>query len=220
MDHEIAVRTQAVDRYLMGELRAAEREAFEEHFFVCAHCSRELRDGAMFIENARALFQQESRDHSFPLPAARTGPRIWASYGLRAAMLALLALAGYQNLYLFPRYAGELAAYRDPSSMPEFPLAGAVRGTARTVELPKQASFYWLRFDVPPSSSGYQWFLEDSLGRKVVPPTRLTPLDGAARVLVPAHSTPDGEYVLVVTGSAPAAAEIGRYRWKIQRKGT
>ena len=40
MEHEQATATLAAERYILNELTAAEREAFEEHYFVCERCAR------------------------------------------------------------------------------------------------------------------------------------------------------------------------------------
>src|ERR1700682_4145887 len=61
MDHNQAARIQAPARYLLGELTLPEREDFEEHFFTCRECADELRTGAMFAANARAVFRDQAR---------------------------------------------------------------------------------------------------------------------------------------------------------------
>jgi hypothetical protein len=60
-DHQQAVSSQAVERYLLGELTSPLREAFEDHFFGCSHCAEALRTGSLLRENVRALSQAEPR---------------------------------------------------------------------------------------------------------------------------------------------------------------
>ena len=50
MNHNEAVREQAVERYLLGELPEDARARFEEHFFDCALCAADLKDGAVFVD--------------------------------------------------------------------------------------------------------------------------------------------------------------------------
>jgi hypothetical protein len=38
IDHQDAVKSLMAERYLLGELNAGEREAYEEHFFSCDAC--------------------------------------------------------------------------------------------------------------------------------------------------------------------------------------
>ncbi|MBS1835683.1 MAG: zf-HC2 domain-containing protein [Acidobacteria bacterium] len=54
-DHQQAVASQAVERYLLGDLDPALRESFEKHFFGCPTCAEALRTGAVLEEAARAL---------------------------------------------------------------------------------------------------------------------------------------------------------------------
>jgi hypothetical protein len=101
MDHHEAAKSHAVERYLLGELQGAEREAFEEHFFDCQECAEQARLGAMFQANARAVLRQEPELFS-PVPARRLP---W-NFGYAASLAACAALAmvvGYQNLVQIPR---------------------------------------------------------------------------------------------------------------------
>lgn len=58
-DHQQAISSQAVERYLLGELASPLREAFEDHFFACPQCAEALRVGYALRENARALLRGE-----------------------------------------------------------------------------------------------------------------------------------------------------------------
>ncbi len=111
MEHKEAIRIHAVDRYLLGELTAVEREEFEEHFFSCGECSEDLHVGAILVDNSRAVLREELPD---PVPASpasppRPGWRLWWSQVPLAAAIALLAVVGYQNLKVLPEYRRQLA---------------------------------------------------------------------------------------------------------------
>jgi len=54
-EHQQAVASQAVERYLLGDLDPAFREQFEAHFFGCPMCAEALRTGAVLEEAAGAL---------------------------------------------------------------------------------------------------------------------------------------------------------------------
>jgi len=43
-EHLAAVDSMAAERFILGEMDQAERDAFEEHFFDCVECSRDVRD--------------------------------------------------------------------------------------------------------------------------------------------------------------------------------
>ena len=58
MDHAEATAANAVDRYLLGELSAAEADALEEHYFDCVDCAEELRVGMRFMNGGRGLARE------------------------------------------------------------------------------------------------------------------------------------------------------------------
>lgn len=60
MDHDHAVQTHAVERYLLKEMTPAERLEFEEHYFDCVVCAEDLRAAARFIDEAKAVWQDEA----------------------------------------------------------------------------------------------------------------------------------------------------------------
>lgn len=57
MDHTEAVRSQAVVKYVLGELSEILREEFEEHYFQCAECARDLQATVEFASACRQIFR-------------------------------------------------------------------------------------------------------------------------------------------------------------------
>ena len=55
MDHLHAYETKAPERYVLGELTAAEAEDFELHYFDCEQCAVAVESSQLFIANARAV---------------------------------------------------------------------------------------------------------------------------------------------------------------------
>jgi len=68
MDHQLALSTQAVERYTLGELTSPQREEFEEHFFDCPECAAALREFESFAINTRAVFTEEEAEAKAPAP--------------------------------------------------------------------------------------------------------------------------------------------------------
>src|SRR6267378_1972281 len=96
MDHNQAARIQAPARYLLGELSLPEREDFEEHFFTCRECAEELRTGAMFAANARAVFRDQVHRPTPVIPAThQPDARFWAWLrpSFQPALTAAFAIA-------------------------------------------------------------------------------------------------------------------------------
>jgi hypothetical protein len=93
MDHRAATETFAADRYLLGEMSADEREAFEEHFFDCAQCAEEVRAGALLEDGVRGGLLVAS----VPARASRAW---WPAIAAPWAVAATLAIvAGYEFVH-------------------------------------------------------------------------------------------------------------------------
>jgi anti-sigma factor RsiW len=70
MDHAKAIETNAAERYLLGELDDAEAEMYEEHYFDCADCADDVREGMRLIEGIRDVETGKRRPDEPPAPVA------------------------------------------------------------------------------------------------------------------------------------------------------
>src|ERR1041385_2643668 len=105
MDHNEAVRLHAAVKYVLGELPAAERDSFEEHYFDCAECALDMQAAAVFAENARNLLRQEARaaDVRGAAPAG-SGWFAWLKPIVAVPAFAVLLLfVAYQNVVTIPQ---------------------------------------------------------------------------------------------------------------------
>ena len=219
MDHEKAIRTNAVERYLLDELTSDERQEFEEHFFSCGECSEDLHAGAVLVDNSRALLREEFRDPVPASPAATPRRRGWSlrwSYAPLAASIALAAVVGYQNLKVIPEYRREMAADAAAAAPPHFDLRPAVRGAVPAISLAKGARFFEIGAEeVEPAAGGYDCAIEDAKGsvraRFRAPSVQS---DDKLSVLVDRRQITPGEYMLVVRRAADDAG-IGRYPFSV-----
>src|ERR1700739_2935578 len=123
MNHNEAVREQAVERYLLGELPEDARARFEEHFFDCALCAADLKDGAIFVDALR-LDQQ-------PPPSS-------------------LLVVAYQNILVLPGLRRSVAVAQAPAVLNNVVLANIdARGTdIPKITAPAHGSFL-ISVDVP-----------------------------------------------------------------------
>jgi hypothetical protein len=221
MEHKEAIRIQAVDRYLLGELTAAEREEFEDHFFSCGECSEDLHTGAILVDNSRAVLREEFPD---PVPASpgvppRPGWRFWWPPVPLAAAIALLAVVGYQNLKVIPEYRRQLSEDTGAAVPPYVAIRPAVRGDVQVVALPKGARFFEIGAEeVDPAADGYSCQILDGRGNTVFR-FHAPPIAAGAKlnVLLNAGRMAPGQYVLVV-GKSSDNAEIGRYPFSFEIK--
>jgi hypothetical protein len=53
IDHDEAVKSLMAERYLLGELNAGERDAYEEHLFGCEACFQQVKTGTDLIGQLR-----------------------------------------------------------------------------------------------------------------------------------------------------------------------
>ena len=227
MDHVEAVKTGAVERYLLGQLSDSESEDFERHFFGCTHCTEELRAGAVFEENARAVFDEDSPGSARAVePGTETGGgrlSFWSLLWQRPwnvapalAALALLAVVGYQNLVMIPGLRGELRGALSPQPVASHVLPPIARGDIRVLDVAKDSRFYTIYMDPAwqGSFSEYLCSAQDESGStrfsvRVPAPPPGKPIE----ILMSTAAIPSGRYTVVVRGAGPGRpeADLARY---------
>jgi anti-sigma factor RsiW len=79
MNHDDAIRSNAVARYLLGEMDEAELERYEAHFFACRVCAREIAVGRELIESLRAALAAPATSRSHKLQRCRVLVRSYTS---------------------------------------------------------------------------------------------------------------------------------------------
>lgn len=218
MDHEIAVQTGAVERYVLGEMETEEREQFEEHFFECENCSMDVRAGAVFAANTRALARDEARKQQ---AAPSRGWRGWLQPAWAPAFaMLLLAVVGYQSLVSIPRLNREVASATAPRQVAVTVLSGQARGAPAPVEQTGREPLL-LVFDLPPEPVLEKYDVEilSAAGSRVADlPVTAPARGGSLHILVPDEKLEPGKYTVVVRGHGPANVEVGRYSFELRRK--
>lgn len=193
MEHFEAQETMASARYLLGEMTLEEREAFEEHFFGCSECARDVRDGSSMIDAIRAE-RRENRDGLKPVSTF--------AWILSAAAIVAVAFLGLQN--------GQLRREAEPRLLPSYSmLTIGTRGAAQTV-ISDPAKPFVLYVDIPPqpASSSYRIEIRDGSGRaKVSLPVSAEQARETITVYVPPHRLEQGKYSVVIL--AADGATIG-----------
>jgi anti-sigma factor RsiW len=109
MDHDMVVREKMTEKYLLKELDPEVRDEFEEHFFDCPECARDVRAGSEFVELSKIILEQKPEKAS-ELAAVRQPEPAWRGWlaWLRPAVVVpmfamLLVVIGYQNFVEFPQ---------------------------------------------------------------------------------------------------------------------
>lgn len=228
MNHTEAVSTDAVERYLLGQLSVSESEEFEQHFFDCLECADSLRAGAIFEDNARSVFLEErsvaGSGAAETRRPAETKPSIWAWLWQRPwtaapalASLALACVAAYQAFVVIPGLRGQLHDALSPQPVASHVLPPISRGDFRVLEVPKTGRFYGIYMDPTweGSFAAYLCLVQDESGS-----TRFSlrvpapPLGEPIQILMARSTLPSGRYTVVIRNAAESGkpeAEIGRY---------
>jgi hypothetical protein len=174
MDHNEAVRLQAAEKYLLGELPREQHAAFEEHFFDCSACAEEMKATAAFMESARQVSRQqvsEAVDIKGLVPASTT--RGWFAW-LRPAFAvpvfaALLLFIGYQNGVTIPNLKQASPGVVIGEGAKSFSLLSADsrgEGTSAPKIVVGSREDFRLEVDMPGNSlTGYSCQIQDESGK-------------------------------------------------------
>ena len=169
MDHNEAVRLQAAEKYVLGEFSTDLRDEYEEHFFDCAECARDLKAAAVFVDTAREVLrvapQKSVEKHAVP---ARGGWFAWFPPIVAVPAFAVLLLVlAYQNFVTIPNGRVKHASVAAQILFSSYPLRGVNTAgeEGRTVSI-RQGEAFLLNFDFVPTRSfdGYVAHLQDAAG--------------------------------------------------------
>lgn len=203
MDHKEAVDTMAAQRYILDELSPAERDGFEEHYFGCADCAADVRDGAQIADTIRN--GKSSR-------AALAPRRSRAGWLAAAAAVPLLVFLGYQNVML----RSALVASRSVQVMHSISLLNAEsRGGGEDNVVDDASRPFGIYADIPPRANATRYVLTivDSNGRVFVTQA-ITPEQAreSVQLVVPGNSLAPGHYsVRVRTEPAGTSEPAGSF---------
>jgi hypothetical protein len=204
MDHDVVVREKMTERYLLDELDPEIRDEFEEHYFDCPDCARDVHAGFEFVEQSKVVMAESPEPvaiHAAGRGPARSGWFAWFRPAFAAPVFALLlAVVGYQNLVTFPKMKDALMK---PQVLPWASVnLGTWGGDAQPIGVP-QGSGFLLLVRIPPDGTYTQYIadlynpkggLEWSLAFPANPGQDEWPMR------VPSASRESGQYKLSVRG--------------------
>jgi len=224
MDHKTAERAMAVEKYLLDEFSPEEKDDFEEHFFSCEECARDLKLGAAFMAHAKESLMTDSANArvSAPVKTPKRDRFRWFSPAFALpAMAFMLGLVVFQNLVQLPELHRSLEAMNAPAVLPKADLqSGSSRGGDATVVTAKAGELFQLTIDIPDTANvAHSAELYDASGRKLwtlaIPED--APRDGLA--LKMPGNLPSGSYSLVVRqAGAGESSGSSQYRFILQRQ--
>lgn len=167
MNHADAIRLGACEKYLLGDLAAPLRDEFEEHYFQCAECARDVQSASLFVTASREALQEPTA----PSPVREsTAASRWFRWLRPAfalpAFAALLLVLGYETLVAVPHWRRLAAQATSPVLLnPVLLHPGISRGTAPVVSItPGQPFALYLDIPTDPPYPSYLVRLQSSNG--------------------------------------------------------
>jgi anti-sigma factor RsiW len=215
MTHAEALQTLASERYLLGEMKEPEREAFEDHYFSCAACAEDVRLGAVLRDGTAAGYAAAADVRAFPRDGRAVRPASGSAWlrspALPWALAASLAVAvGYQLFMAVPGLGDGLS----PQVLSPVTLRPASRGAEPVVRLDGGAAVA-LAVDLGATGDNRALAYEVTGpdGRLLASGQAAAPPSGAPLLLLlPSASLQPGErYALSVRTAAGAPAEDYRF---------
>lgn len=215
--HDEAIKNLLAERYLLGELNAAEREAYEEHLFSCDACFEQVRVGTEFVTHLRNIGTED------PQPPLLPGfmSRLMTNARQSATMMAFTLLICVTGLSIYQQRT--ISGLRRPQVTPSFFLSdGARAGGVKTLVLPPNTRFD-LSIQLLQSGdfSSYQGQIVDQSGRLKSPfPISPEQVKDTIHLLLDSSALGPGTYSIVVNGLTPDGkkTEITKYSFQLRSK--
>jgi len=190
--HDQAVSSHAPERYLLGELDAAERDAFEGHYFDCTACFEEIKKGSQFLSYSREVLDPQPEKTG--LAALLGDLRRPAPAFVSAALLLALGLGTYQQV--------QIADARRPRVEASFFVPNDVKGAAKVISVPRKSQLS-LTADFTPKSEFTSYrakIVADSGKVEYTLPLASSQTAYSITIGLPASELSAGTHFLVVEG--------------------
>ena len=218
MDHSEALRLQAAEKYVLGELSPNLREEYEEHYFECDECASDLKAAAAFGDSARELFRKESGQQERAQVGGWFG---WLRPAIAAPVLAALVfVVCYQSFVTIPKVQRGVAV---PTAVQNADFVSLIGANSRS-EGAKRFQIHGdrpaiLEVDVPASGefASYLCQLRDASGRTIYQ-DHISAADAKSTVhlILPKGALKPGEFSLALIGQGTSPDKISS-RSEIER---
>ena len=226
MDHSEALRLQAAEKYVLGELSPELREEYEEHYFECEECMADVKAAAAFVDGARELFREErGQEQKERFQIGRWLD--WLRPAIAApALAALLLIVGYQSLVTIPKLERNKAVPTGAQNADFVSLIGANSRSegAKSFQIHRDRPAI-LEIDIPASGefSAYVCELQDISGH-AVHQSRISAADARRTVhlIIPNGALAEGAYTLAIFGEGGSLSnegsrnEVERLRFSVE----
>jgi len=208
MDHQEAVRLLAAEKYVLGELPLNLREQFEEHYFDCSECAKDLQALTTLVTAGRLVFEEQQVSSKLPSSGERSEQSGWFHW-LRPvialpAIVALAALVVFQYTVTIPSAKKQVSLQGIAEVyVSSYRLQGTTRGSELTKLTVQPNESFALDFDFTPTEvfPSYTGNLVDMSGEAVLKfSLRGEESNKEVHLVIPGGKVHAGSYELVVVG--------------------
>jgi len=216
INHQDAVQNLMAERYLLGELNAGEREAYEEHLFSCDACFEQVKAGTEFVGHLRRMGQE------YPQPAPAPGllARLVTSLRQPVTITACALLACVSGLSIHQQ--GIIDGLRKAKVTPSFFLSDGAKGSVKQITVPANAPFdVGIQVVQDEEFNSYEGqVLTESQHWKESFPISAEQTKDTIHVRLDSGIEGPGTYFMVVNGLAPDGrkTEVTRYKFQVLLK--
>lgn len=196
IDHQDAVKSLMAERYLLGELNAGEREAYEEHLFSCDTCFEQVKAGTEFVGHLRRIGTEKAEEQ----PAwSRLVHLVFRPSPALAFAIMFLCVSG-----ISARQAVVIHQMKAPESVDVKTVRPVARALDNPLTVPRQGNFE-LRtvFQPKPKLQSYRARVVSASGKELASVAIKNPESGELQVRLNADSFRDGDYILIVQAVDP-----------------
>jgi len=191
IDHQDAVKSLMAERYLLGELNAGEREAYEEHLFSCDTCFEQVKAGTEFVGHLRRMATEEREEQ----PAwSRLVHRVLHPSPALAFGVLFLCTTGVSV-----RQAMVIHQMNAPEAVMVVTVTEASRASDKPINVPRRGSFE-LRavFGHEQKLQSYRARVVSASGKEMASVAIKDPENGEIQLRLNAGQFRDGDYILIV----------------------
>jgi len=187
MEHNQAVRSNAVERYLLLEMSPDEQNEFEEHYFSCMACADDVRTAMQFREAARGRLALDRE-------VARESPRRWWM------LPQLIPVSAAAVLACVVGYQGTLLRELTPVAVRQVE-AVVLRDTERgaVAHIPPGGTVFDIKFEALNRIDAYECQIAPAGGGSAVATQNIVPnSDGEATLELSRAKFPKGNYTVTL----------------------
>ena len=217
MDHNTVIRDKITEKYLLSELEPKVRDEFEEHYFDCPECARDIRAASEFVEQSKVVLEEKV---AWAPMAATQGWRAWFRPALVVPVFAMLvAVIAYQHFVTPPQ---ALQAEKKPQILPAATVNLLTYGSNAAPLTARASEGFLLNIIIPPDHryTSYQVDLYNPAGTldSSVPVPASASNEDTWPIRFPGASRQSGTYKLKVHGTNTNGqdVEVGSKAFELQ----